>query len=75
MRVGFEGIQHSLRISGMLLILGLAVELISLLWEKPLAFLLFAFVGGSLILGGVLTYLFSLVRLPGNVSDAVNQKN
>lgn len=69
-------IQHSLRISAILLIFGLAVELISLVWEKPLAFLLFAFVGGALFLAGVLTYLFSLVRLSDRVPDTVNeQKN
>ena len=34
-------IERALRISGVLLILGIVVEIISLLWEKPLAFLLF----------------------------------
>jgi uncharacterized membrane protein len=50
-----------LRVSGVLLILGLAVELISLLWEKPLAFLLFAFVGGALLIAGIALYLLSLL--------------
>jgi|HubBroStandDraft_6_1064221.scaffolds.fasta_scaffold3381087_1 hypothetical protein len=58
-------IQRSLRFSGMLLILGLGVELISLVWEKPPAFLLFAFIGGALFLVGVLAYLFSLVAGAG----------
>ena len=55
------GIQRSLRFSGILLTLALVVELISLLWGKPLAFLLFAFVGGVLFLAGILLYLYSLV--------------
>ena len=41
MSAGITGIVRSLRVSGILLILGLGTELISLLWEKPLAFLLF----------------------------------
>ena len=61
MRIGPMGIQRSIRFSGVLLILGLAVELTSLLWEKPLAFILFAFVGGALFLAGILLYLYSLV--------------
>jgi hypothetical protein len=56
-------IARTLRISGTLLILGLAVEAISLLWGKPLAFLLFACVGGVLMLAGILLYLYSLVSM------------
>lgn len=56
-----DAIQPKLRVSGVLLILGIAIELVSLLWEKPLAFLLFAFGGGALLLGGIGLYLLSLV--------------
>lgn len=56
-----EAVQPKLRVSGVLLILGLVIELISLLWAKPLAFLLFAFIGGTLFLAGVAVYLLSLV--------------
>jgi len=59
------GIARSLRLSGSFLILGLGTELVSLLWEKPLAFLLFAFVGGALFLAGILLYLYSLVSTAG----------
>jgi hypothetical protein len=61
MMIGSTAMQRSLRLSGAFLILGLVVELTSLLWEKPLAFILFAFVGGALFLGGIVLYLFSLV--------------
>jgi len=44
-----------------LVILGLLVEIVSLLWIHPLAFVLFAFVGASLIGLGILVYLASLV--------------
>ncbi len=54
-------IQRVLRISGILLILGIAVEIISLLWEKPLAFLLFVGIGGALTFVGIILYLYSLL--------------
>jgi hypothetical protein len=53
-----DAIRTQLRLSGALLILGLVIELISLLWAKPLAFILFAFVGGIFFLAGVLLYLY-----------------
>jgi hypothetical protein len=55
------GIAGSLRVPGILLILGLAIEFLSLLWAKPLAFILFAFVGGALFLAGIFLYLYSLI--------------
>jgi hypothetical protein len=54
-------IERALRISGLLLILGIAVEIVSLLWEKPLTFLLFVGVGGLLTFAGIVLYLYSLV--------------
>ena len=61
MNIEAAGTERSLRLPGILLILGLAIELISLLWTKPLAFILFAFVGGALFLAGIFLYLYSLV--------------
>ena len=55
------GIRRFLQISSGLIILGLLVEIVSLLWFHPLAFVLFAFVGASLIALGILVYLASLV--------------
>jgi hypothetical protein len=54
-------VDKALRISGILLILGIAVEIISLLWEKPLAFLLFVGIGGALTFVGIVLYLYSLL--------------
>jgi len=55
------GIRWFLRISSALIILGLLVEIVSLLWFHPLSFVLFAFVGATLIGSGILVYLVSLV--------------
>jgi hypothetical protein len=55
------GERRLLQVSSALVILGLLVEIASLLWFHPLAFVLFAFVGASLIGLGILVYLASLV--------------
>jgi hypothetical protein len=55
------GIQTFIRIASVLIILGAVVELVSLRWVHPLAFVLFAFVAVSLIGLGILIYLASLV--------------
>jgi hypothetical protein len=55
------GIRRLLRISSGLVIVGLLIEIVSLLWFHPLSFVLFAFVAASLIGLGILVYLVSLV--------------
>lgn len=54
-------IQKYLRISSVLVIAGLVIEIVSLVWQHPLAFVLFAFVGAGLIGLGILVYLAGLV--------------
>jgi hypothetical protein len=50
-----------LRVSGILLIVGLLVEGVSLLWNHPIAFDLFLYVGGVFFLSGIAVFLYSLV--------------
>ena len=54
-------IEKRLRLSGLLLIAGLLVELVTLNWSHPTAFLFFLLLGGVLMAAGIATYLFSLV--------------
>ena len=61
MKLSQIGIQRLLRIASVLIILGLGLEIISLLWFHPLSFVLFAFVSAALIGLGILVYLASLV--------------
>ena len=61
MNVWKAGIERRLQISGALIALGLVVELVSLLWSHPTAFLLFLLLGGSLMCAGIVIYLTSLV--------------
>ena len=61
MKLRVIGIRRFLQVSSSLVILGLLMEIVSLLWVHPLAFVLFALVGASLIGLGILVYLASLV--------------
>lgn len=61
MKISEIGIGRLLRISSLLVIVGLVLEIVSLLWFHPLSFVLFAFVAASLIGLGILVYLVSLV--------------
>ena len=53
-----------MRIAGFCLIAGLGVEAISLLWNDPLAFVLFLVLGGLFTGAGVLIYLGDLILGP-----------
>lgn len=61
MSLGTCTIDRKLQVSGILLILGLLVEIVSLVWERPLAFLLFAGVAVTLTFAGIILYLYSLL--------------
>jgi hypothetical protein len=54
-------IERRIRLAGILLIGGLLVELVTLRWWRPTAFLFFLLPGCALIASGIVVYLFSLV--------------
>ena len=55
--------ERRLRISGILIVLGLLVEALSLIRIHPLAFLGFMFIGGGFVIVGITIYLYSLVSV------------
>lgn len=61
MNLSAIGIRRLLQVSSALVIIGLLLEIVSLLWFHPLSFVLFAFVAASVIGLGILVYLASLV--------------
>lgn len=61
MKLSQKGVWRLLQVSSAFVIVGSALEIVSLLWFHPLSFVLFAFVAASLIGLGVLVYLVSLV--------------
>jgi len=54
-------IERRIRLAGILLIAGLLVELVTLRWSHPTAFLFFLLLGGALMALGIGVYLLSLV--------------
>jgi hypothetical protein len=54
-------IEKRIRWAGVLICLGLAVQLLTLRWVHPLAFMTFLLVGCPLTAAGILLYLYSLV--------------
>ena len=73
MRLSTIGMRRLLRISSALIIVGLGIEIVSLLWYHPLSFVLFAFVAAALIGLGILVFLASLVfvvQIPRHESDS-----
>lgn len=60
------GFPRAFRISGVLLVLGLCTEAISLRWIHPLAFIAFFVIGRTFLAAGVLLFLYSVVA----ISDA-----
>lgn len=56
-------IDRELRIAGILLILGLALTVVTLIWKAPLSFLVFAGIAILLTLAGIAVYLYSLVSV------------
>lgn len=70
MKISAVGIGRLLRISSFLVIVGLVLEIVSLLWFHPLSFVLFAFLAAALIGLGILVYLVSLVFVaPPSAAD------
>ncbi len=61
MKLSQLGVSRLFRISSALIVVGLCVEIVSLLWFHPLSFVLFAFVAASLVGLGILVFLASLV--------------
>ena len=53
-------IERRIRWSGLLVVVGLVVQMFTLLWTHPLAFMAFILVGCPLVGAGILLYLYSL---------------
>ena len=65
-----ESMSRRLRVSGVLMIVGLLVEALCLVWSRPIAFVVLVGVGGALIGVGVLVFLYSLVSGAAHTADS-----
>ena len=54
-------IESRIRWAGELVVAGLVVQLFTMYWAHPLAFMAFLIIGCPLMLAGILLYLYSLV--------------
>jgi hypothetical protein len=63
-------IRRRLKLSGLLVSLGLIVEALTLFWPHPTAFLVFLGVGGLLVGSGVILYLVSTATYPAAPSGS-----
>lgn len=61
MKTHLTRLEKRLRVAGSLILAGLLVELVTLKWSHPTAFLFFLLLGGSLMAIGMLFYLYSIV--------------
>jgi hypothetical protein len=61
MKISHIGLAKFFKVSSALVVVGLLLEIISLLWFSPLSFVLFAFVAATLIGLGIVVYLAALV--------------
>jgi hypothetical protein len=64
-------IARRLRIAGILIVLGLIVQLFTLDWNHPITFLVFLGVGGLFLFAGMAVYLWSLVSEKQTSADIV----
>ena len=55
-----EKLTRRLKLSGILVGLGLAVEALTMAWSHPTAFLVFLLLGGTMVGLGALLYLYSI---------------
>ncbi len=56
-----NSIERRIHWSGILIGAGLIVQMLTLLWTHPLAFMAFALVGCPMVGAGILLFLYSLV--------------
>lgn len=56
---------RALRQAGVLLAAGLLVQLVTMVWSHPTAFVIFVAAGALLVAAGILRYLVALLLAPG----------
>ncbi len=66
-------IERRIHISGVLIGLGLVIQMLTLTWSHPLAFLTFLLIGTPLVAAGTLFYLYSLVASGENRSGTITK--
>ncbi len=63
MMLNAQPLERRLQFAGILLISGLLIEAFSVVWTRPVAFVVFVGLGGALFAAGILLYLYSLISV------------
>ena len=63
-------VEKALRIAGVLICLGLLVQLITLIRVHPLAFMAFILISCPLVVAGIVLHLYSIVSHPSGKGSA-----
>jgi hypothetical protein len=56
-----KSVERRIRWSGLLIVVGLVLQMLTLPWTHPLAFVCFLLVGCPLVAAGMLLFLYSIV--------------
>jgi len=56
-----KSVERRIRCSGLLIVVGLVLQMLTLPWTHPLAFVCFLLVGCPLVAAGMLLFLYSIV--------------
>lgn len=56
--------QKRIRAAALLVIIGLTIAAITLLWESPMAFLVYLVLGGFFLLAGTALFIMALMKAP-----------
>jgi len=68
-----DSINMRLRLAGVLIVVGLLTQALTLLWNHPLSFVAYMVIGGLFMAIGIVVYLLTLVNLAGKAENADNQ--
>jgi len=63
-----DSINMRLRLAGVLIVVGLLTQALTLLWNHPLSFVAYMVIGGLFMAIGIVVYLLTLVNLPAGKS-------
>ena len=64
-----SSMERRIRIAGVLLVIGLVIEAVSLAWAHPTAFIVFFVFGGLSLAAGMLLYLHAVVSTAEKRAD------
>ena len=69
-----DSINTKLRLAGILIVVGLVAQALTLLWNHPLSFVAYMVIGSLSVAIGIVVYLLTLVNLPIGKADNTEKR-